>query len=76
MSPTCATPVETTRKISGVMLSLISAMKPSAKGLTAMPACGQMPPIAAPAAAATRTWTYPLRHNGLEAWDEWEDARV
>jgi hypothetical protein len=33
-----------------------------------------MAPIAEPAAAATRTWTYPLRHNGLEAWSAWEEC--
>jgi hypothetical protein len=32
-----------------------------------------MPPIAAPAAAATKTWMYPLRHKGFEAWNEWEE---
>src|SRR5690349_22459123 len=70
MSPTCAMPVTTTRKINGAIVILISEMKASPSGLKSTATLGARKPNSAPSAAPATTRTYGSRQSGLRRRSE------
>ena len=50
-------PCTTVQKITGAIIILISAMKPSPSGFSALPVSGKKWPTAMPSAMAISTWT-------------------
>jgi len=56
-SPIEEIPCTTVQKITGAIIILISAMKPSPSGFRLLPRSGKKLPIRMPNAIAIRTWT-------------------
>jgi len=50
-------PCTIVQKITGAIIILISAMKPSPSGFNAAPVCGKKWPIVTPRTIAASTWT-------------------